>query len=154
MGIEIERKFLVRNDAWRVGRSGTSYRQGYLRTDAACSVRVRIAGSKGWLTIKGPSVRGIRLEYEYPVPLQDATEMLERLCGGLLIEKVRYRIPHEGLVWEVDEFSGANTGLVIAEVELAREGQSVALPEWVGEEVTGDARYANARLAVQPYGRW
>jgi len=154
MGIEIERKFLVRGDAWRAGRSGTPYRQGYLYADAGGSMRVRIAGERGWLTVKGRVEGATRLEYEYPIPVQDAAEMLERLCGGALIEKMRYRVPHADLVWEVDEFAGENAGLVIAEVELVREDQPVVLPTWVGQEVTGDPRYYNTRLAVQPYNRW
>jgi adenylate cyclase len=154
MGIEIERKYLVSSDAWRTGCSGTPYRQGYLHADPELSVRVRIAGAAGWLTVKGSAEGASRLEYEYPIPLQDAAEMLESLCKGPLIEKLRYRVPHAGLVWEVDEFGGENAGLVIAEVELVREDQALALPPWVGAEVTGDSRYYNARLAVHPYRRW
>jgi adenylate cyclase len=154
MGIEIERKFLVRGDAWRTDAIGTAYRQGYLHADADRTVRVRVAGPQAWLTIKGPTTGARRLEYEYPIPLADAEELLVHLCGRPLIEKVRYRIPHGGLIWEVDELEGGNAGLVLAEVELTREDQAITLPPWVGEEVTGDPRYYNASLAQRPYTQW
>jgi CYTH domain-containing protein len=118
------------------------------------TVRVRTAGEKGFLTIKGISVGATRSEYEYEIPVSDANEMLDRLCERPLIEKIRYRVPHAGLVWEIDEFEGENRGLIIAEVELKDERQSVTLPGWVGREVTGDSRYFNANLVAKPFTTW
>ena len=153
MAKEIERKFLVVGDAWRAGAVGTRYRQGYLAA-GACTVRVRLAGERGFLTVKGRAVGPVRDEYEYPIPAADAAEMLERLCAGGRIEKVRHRVEHRGHLWEVDEFAGENAGLVVAEVELASPDEDVELPPWAGAEVTDDPRYANASLARAPYTRW
>jgi CYTH domain-containing protein len=151
---EIERKFLVASDAWRSGAAGKRYRQGYLSTDPARTVRVRVAGDAGFLTVKGSSTGAARAEYEYPIPVAHAEEMLDALCLRPLVEKTRYRIPFGGLTWEVDEFAGDNAGLVVAEVEIEAENQAVALPPWVGREVTGDGRYANASLVARPYCTW
>jgi len=156
MAKEIERKFLVAGDGWRPGSTGVPYRQGYLGagSGARCTVRARVAGERAWLTIKGPAVAGSRDEYEYPIPVADAEEMLERLCVGGRIEKFRHQVPHAGHTWEVDEFTGENAPLVVAEVELDRIDAEVALPPWVGLEVTYDPRYTNAALARQPFSRW
>ncbi len=154
MGQEIERKFLPCNDAWRAGASGTRYRQAYLSTDPQRTVRVRTAGDKAFLTIKGMSVGAARAEYEYAIPLDDANELLSEHCLQPVIEKTRYRIAHAGLTWEVDEFEGVNAGLILAEVELESEDQSVDLPDWIGEEVTGDKRYYNANLISHPFNSW
>jgi len=151
---EIERKFLLKNDTWRQAAEGVRYRQGYLCTEKERTVRVRTAGDTGYLTIKGESVGATRSEYEYTIPRADADEMLDRLCLRPIIEKVRYKIPFAGLTWEVDEFEGENAGLLLAEVELESEDQAVELPEWAGEEVTGDPRYYNASLITHPYSRW
>ena len=154
MGTEIERKFLVVSDAWRAGARGTLYRQGYLCTTPERTVRVRVAGEKGYLTIKGIRTGLSRAEFEYSIPQDEAQAMLDGLCLKPLIEKTRYRVEHGGLVWEVDEFAGENAGLVIAEVEIEREDQDVPLPAWVGEEVSTDARYTNAHLAEHPFSTW
>jgi len=154
MAIEIERKFLLADDSWRGLGSGSHYRQGYLSTEPGRTVRVRVAAGKGYLTIKGKTINASRAEYEYAIPLQDASAMLDELCKRPLIEKTRYRIEYQGLLWEVDEFEGENAGLVIAEVELAAEGQAVVLPAWIGEEVTADSRYYNASLIANPFSRW
>jgi adenylate cyclase len=154
MAKEIERKFLVKAELWHRPGNGVRYRQGYLSVMRDRTVRVRIAGNKGFVTIKGKTVGASRSEYEYEIPLSDANEMLERLCQRPLIEKIRYRVPHDGVVWEVDEFKGINAGLTIAEVELKREDQQVSLPDWVGEEVTRDPRYFNANLVAHPFTRW
>ena len=154
MGKEIERKFLVKDDSWRGQDTGKRYRQGYLSTVKERTVRVRTAGEKAFLTIKGITVGASRPEYEYAIPVGDANEMLDRLCEQPLIEKTRYRISHTGLVWEVDEFEGENRGLITAEVELKDEHQSVTLPGWIGEEVTGDPRYFNANLVAKPFTAW
>lgn len=154
MGIEIERKFLVQGDSWRSQATGQEYRQGYIVADQNRTVRVRVVGDRGYLTIKGPTVGLGRAEYEYPIPLRDAEEMLTHLCGLPLIEKLRYRLEVAGLLWEVDEFAGANRGLILAEVELQTPEQAIALPEWIGPEVTGDPRYYNASLARYPFSQW
>ena len=154
MAKEIERKFLMANDTWRGLAQGKRYRQGYLSTVKERTVRVRTAGNKGYLTIKGISVGASRSEYEYDIPLADANQMLDQLCERPLVEKTRYRITHSGLVWEVDEFEGENRGLITAEVELKDEHQPVDIPAWIGQEVTGDARYFNANLVAKPFTRW
>ena len=151
---EIERKFLVKNDGWRGKSVGKRYRQGYLSTVKERTVRVRTVDDKGFLTVKGLSVGAARSEYEYEIPVADANEMLDRLCERPLIEKMRYRIPSAGVVWEVDEFAGENRGLIVAEVELESEDQQVAFPDWIGHEVTDDPRYFNANLVAHPFSRW
>ena len=154
MGKEIERKFLVHEDAaWR-SAAGTVYRQGYLSTVKERTVRVRTIGDKGYLTIKGITVGATRLEYEYEIPHSDAQALLNELCEKPLIEKNRYKIVHQGFTWEVDEFFGENDGLVVAEIELESEEQSFEKPEWVGKEVTGDQRYFNSSLIKEPYTQW
>jgi adenylate cyclase len=151
---EIERKFLVRGNGWRDHGAGVPYRQGYLSTVAERTVRVRLIRDKGWLTIKGITVGATRAEYEYEIPADEAGQMLDNLCERPLIEKTRYRIEHQGLTWDVDEFDGDNAGLIIAEVELEEEGQAIVLPDWVGEEVTDDPRFYNANLIANPYTTW
>ncbi|MDJ0557292.1 MAG: CYTH domain-containing protein [Microcoleaceae cyanobacterium MO_207.B10] len=154
MAIEIERKFLVKTDAWRNLASGEVYRQGYMSTDNGLTVRVRVVGDRGYLTIKGPSFGNSRSEYEYPIPVKDAQEMLNSLCTSPLIEKTRYKIYDGDFVWEVDEFAGDNQGLIVAEVELNDENQTVELPDWIGEEVSHDKRYTNSNLARNPWKNW
>lgn len=154
MAKEIERKFLVSGDAWRALAQGTVYRQGYLSTVKERTVRVRTIDDKAYLTIKGVTVGATRAEYEYEVPAADANEMLDDLCEKPIIEKTRYKIPHEGFTWEVDEFAGVNEGLIVAEIELADEDQAFTKPDWIGEEVSGDPRYFNANLIANPYTSW
>ncbi len=154
MGIEIERKFLVSGEGWRdAATASTRYSQGYLSRDPARTVRVRIAGDAAFLTIKGATQGATRAEFEYAVPLADAQQLLA-LCDGPVVEKIRHLCPHEGMTWEVDEFLGANAGLVVAEIELVSETQPFECPGWLGAEVTGDARYVNANLAVRPFSNW
>ena len=154
MGKEIERKFLVKGNSWRGLAEGKHYRQGYLSTVKERTVRVRTAGEKGYITVKGISTGASRSEYEYEIPTSDANEMLDKLCERPLIEKTRYRIPQDGLVWEIDEFEGDNRGLVTAEIELKDEKQSVQLPDWIEKEVTDDPRYFNANLVAKPFTTW
>jgi len=154
MGVEIERKFLLAGDAWRSLGEPVLLRQGYLSSTRERVVRVRIEGEQAVLTIKGASRGATRGEWEYPIPLLDAAELLDGLCEQPLIEKYRRRIEHAGMVWEVDEFLGANAGLVVAEIELESEDQAFDKPEWVGEEVSDDARYFNANLIRHPYSQW
>ena len=153
MSLEIERKFLVIGDAWR-GDDYQDYRQGYLNLDKERTVRVRLAGDRAFLTVKGITEHATRAEYEYAIPVTDADAMLRHLCLHPLIEKRRYRIEHAGMVWVIDEFRGENAGLVVAEIELQHEGQTFEKPDWVGEEVTKDKRYYNANLVSAPYSTW
>ncbi len=154
MANEIERKFLVRDERWRSLATGTEYRQGYIPSKDGYSVRVRIADNQGFLTIKGPTVGISRLEFEYPIPVEDAQKMLDQLCERPQIEKTRYKIELDGLIWEVDEFAGDNQGLIVAEVELTDENQTIQLPDWIGEEVSEDLRYFNINLAKHPFSQW
>lgn len=154
MGVEIERKFLVSGDRWKTLGQGVLLRQGYLSSAPERTVRVRIEGESAMLTIKGKSSGATRSEWEYPVPLADAQAFLDTLCERPIIEKKRYRITFDGMVWEVDEFFGENAGLVVAEIELTAENQSFAKPDWIGEEVTHDPRYFNSSLIRNPYSRW
>ena len=152
MSTEIERKFLVRGTDWRQG-APVRLRQGYLNRDKERTVRVRIAGSRAYLTIKGLT-RGVsRPEFEYEIPLQDG-EALLTLCDGLPLEKDRYTLQHAGATWEVDEFLGANAGLAIAEIELNDERQEFERPGWLSTEVTADPRYFNSSLIAAPYRTW
>ncbi|MDA8141671.1 MAG: CYTH domain-containing protein [Desulfobacteraceae bacterium] len=152
MPVEIERKFLVSGTQWRQAQ-GIPYSQGYLNRDKERTVRVRIAGAKAYLTIKGISRGAARTEFEYEVPPAEAAQMLE-LCDGPILRKTRYTLQYKGFTWEVDEFLEENKGLVIAEVELRAEDQPFERPVWVGREVTGDPRYYNANLVVHPYREW
>lgn len=154
MGREIERKFLVTGDGWRKGAKRSRLSQGYLYAGKDKSVRVRLEDGRGTVTIKGPTRGSGRAEYEYAIPVRDARELLRDLCEKPLIEKTRCRVRNAGLVWEIDEFAGDNQGLVVAEVELRRAGQRVALPPWAGKEVTRDPRYLNANLFKFPYKKW
>ncbi|AUT01949.1 adenylate cyclase [Nostoc sp. CENA543] len=153
MAKEIERKFLVKGDAWRQLAEGSLYRQGYIASQGT-TVRVRIVKNQGYLTIKGPTVNYSRSEFEYPIPLADAQEMLDTLCVRPLIEKTRYKINVNDLVWEVDEFAGVNKGLILAEVELTDESQQIELPDWIGEEVSGNPKYYNSYLVKHPFSEW
>ena len=154
MGEELERKFLVRNDDWREGAQGSLYRQGFLSTEPERTVRVRVAESRGWITVKGRGLGLRRPEFEYEIPVDDAQEMLERLCQRPLIEKLRYKLRVGDHLWEIDVFEGDNAGLVLAEIELRSEEEPFETPAWLGEEVTGDARYFNANLVAHPYRSW
>jgi CYTH domain-containing protein len=154
MGKEIERKYLVSGEEWKELAEGIEYRQGYLSTVKERTVRVRTIGNAGYLTIKGITSGASRLEYEYEISVSDANEMLDQLCERPLIEKKRYKIENEGLVWEVDEFFGENGGLIVAEVELEDEDQKIVKPSWIGEEVTGDPRYFNSNLIKTPFKNW
>jgi adenylate cyclase len=154
MGQEIEKKFLIKNDTWRGLASGKDYCQGYLSDEKGRTVRIRTIGERGILTIKGPSIGSARLEFEYDIPIDDAREMLDKLCNKPLIEKRRHKIPHQGFIWEVDEFEGENKGLIFAEIELEHEEQSFDIPEFIGDEVTGDPKYYNANLVQFPYSKW
>ncbi|UCE51692.1 MAG: CYTH domain-containing protein [Desulfobacterales bacterium] len=152
MAKEIERKFLVKNGAWRQEK-GTKYRQGYLNSAKERIVRVRTINNKAYLTIKGITVGASRMEFEYEIPRKDADGLLD-ICEKPLIEKIRYKVKEGGFLWEIDEFFGENQGLIVAEVELESEDQNFPKPDWVGEEVTGDPRYFNSNLIQNPYTKW
>lgn len=155
MAIEIEHKFLLADDSWRsfVHQSAV-FKQGYLSSVANTSIRVRISGDQAWLNIKSAVIGTHRHEYEYAIPLADAEEMIADLCKKPLIEKTRHYVAHEGHVWEIDEFFGANEGLCVAEIELSAIGEAFVKPAWLGAEVTDDLRYYNNNLAVHPYSQW
>lgn len=152
MAVEIERRFLVSGEAWRQG-TPTCFRQGYLNHDKDRTVRVRVAGEQCTLTIKGLTIGASRMEFEYSIPFDDSIGLLA-LCEGAIVEKNRYLVPFDGLVWEVDEFLGMNNGLIIAEVELESESQTLTMPDWVGTEITSDFRYSNSNLAKHPFATW
>jgi adenylate cyclase len=154
MGKEIERKFLVKGEAWWSLARGTACRQGYLNSAKERTVRVRTIDEKAFLTIKGLTVGATRAEYEYEIPVADCNAMLDALAEKPIIEKKRYKVPFAGLAWEIDEFLGENAGLIVAEVVLESEGQTFRKPEWVGEEVTADPRYFNSNLIKHPFTRW
>ncbi len=154
MAKEIEHKFLIASDHWRENAStGILYAQAYL-SDGAATVRVRIAGEKGYLTVKGVSVNISREEYEYEIPQADAREMIERLAISAVVEKTRYLCEVAGKTWEIDVFHGENEGLVVAEIELTSENEPFELPDWAGACVTTDYRYANSNLAKVPFSQW
>ena len=150
MASEIERKFLLAGDAWNDGSPGVRIAQGYLSLDPDRTVRVRLAGEKAFLTIKGRTEGITRAEFEYEIPADDARDLLA-MCLPSVIDKTRHRVEFRGHVWEVDVFHGANDGLVIAEVELEDESITPELPPWAGAEVSSDARFFNANLAVHPF---
>ncbi len=154
MAIEIERKFLVKTALWKPETAGTKYMQGYLSEDPDRTVRARIAGDKGYLTIKGKSEGASRLEFEYAIPVDDARQLLDKLAHRPMIEKTRYLHRVGNHTWEVDVFAGDSHGLVVAEIELSSESETFELPIWAGLEVTDDHRYKNSNLAKHPFKSW
>ena len=154
MAKEIERKFLVKGDAWRHLAEGVRYRQGYLNSQKERTVRIRTVGDKAVITVKGVTVGCTRLEFEYPIPYADCESMLDSLAEKPLIDKTRYRIPMGEFVWEIDEFHAENDGLIVAEIELPDEDTPFERPEWIGEEVSSDPRYYNSNLVAHPYSTW
>ncbi|MEA3465962.1 MAG: CYTH domain-containing protein [Thermodesulfobacteriota bacterium] len=155
MAIEIERKFLLANQQWREQvQSQSKYIQGYLSRCPERTVRVRVADDHAWLTIKGENIGAVRPEYEYPIPTADALGMLAQLCEQPVIEKWRHRIMVNRHLWEIDEFLGKNSGLIVAEIELKQEDEIFVRPSWLGAEVTDDKRYFNSCLISNPYCEW
>ncbi len=156
MAQEIERKFLVLNSSYKV-EAGKSFRitQGYLSAHPERTVRVRIKGNIGYLTIKGiANASGVsRFEWEKEIPVFEAAELL-KICEPGVIDKIRYEVKYGNHIFEVDEFSGSNQGLVIAEVELRHEDETYSRPEWLGKEVTGDVKYYNSALSKKSYNQW
>lgn len=153
--VEIERKFLVFSTAYREKHIKKHYiRQGYLFASKEKSIRVRLTEDAAYLTIKGETFGLRRKEFEYPIPPSDAEQLLDSLCNRPQIEKTRYIVEEKGFVWEVDEFHGENSGLVVAEVELEDESVKVELPDWVGREITQDTRFYNSTLSQSPFCDW
>ena len=155
MGIEIERKFLVKSNRWQEqAQEGVKYRQGYMVEKGTASVRVRIEGDLARLNIKSTELGMQRLEYEYPLPFDEASEMLDKLCLKPLIEKTRYKLEFASHTWEIDVFAGENEGLIVAEIELDSVNEMFERPDWLGNEVTDDKRYYNVCLVTYPYKAW
>lgn len=153
--MEIERKFLVIDNSWKADVSSSSHLcQGYLNLEQRCSVRVRTDGQRGWLNIKGATIGARRQEFEYPIPLNEAEQLLKSFAVGPLIDKTRYLVPFGTHIWEIDVFAGENEGLVVAEIELDDPEQPFERPTWLGREVTDDIRYYNTSLSRHPYLGW
>lgn len=151
---EIERKFLVKDLSFKALSTGILFKQGYISVKSKTTVRIRIVGDRGFITIKGPSAGISRSEYEYEIPVKDADEMLKDLCSKPIIEKYRYTLEYEGFIWEIDVFSKENEGLIVAEIELDSENQEFPKPDFIGEEVTYDHMYQNSNLVCHPYKSW
>ena len=154
MKTEIERKFLVANDTWRDAADvGQLCEQGYIASGGA-TVRVRLIGGKGVLTLKGRTIGISRPELEYEIPADEAEFMLRNFCGTRIVSKTRYLLKTDGICWEIDLFSGKNEGLTVAEIELESEDQPVKTPDWLGQEVSHDPRYFNSALSLRPFKTW
>ncbi len=154
MAIEIERKFIIKNNEWHTPEiMGLSMKQGYLTNSPESVVRIRMAGEQAFITVKGKTKGATRLEFEYEIPVTDALEMLE-LCQKPLVEKIRYMIYYRGFEWSIDIFSGSNQGLAVAEIELDSEEQCFEIPPWARREVTEDPRYYNSNLINHPFNSW
>jgi adenylate cyclase len=155
MGKEIERKFLVDHHLWQQVEKpiGQHYRQGYLLTDPSKTIRVRLTEKSGFLTIKGLSIGATRPEYEYEIPQDEAKELLDNFAISELSKK-RFKISFGDKIWEIDEFLGDNDGLIMAEIELISENESFTLPSWIGSEVTGQEKFYNSSLTIEPFKTW
>ncbi len=154
MGVEIERKFLLKNSDWKKQVDTVIHiQQGYLCSDKEKTVRIRVSGKRAWITIKGESIGMSRAEFEYDIPFEEGSSLIG-LCEKPIIDKKRYIIKTNEVIWEIDEFAGLNSGLTIAEVELENEEKTFDLPEWLGKEVTGDPKYYNSSLIKNPFTKW
>lgn len=154
MTIEIERRFLLKDDSWRAEAGEPEMmRQGYLSVDKECTIRVRIIGRKAWLTLKGYISDTTRSEFEYEIPITHAEQMMQTMCPFKL-EKHRYKIEYRGFMFEIDEYFGDNAPLVVAELELPSEGVPFEKPDWLGEEITSNGKFTNAYLSKHPYSQW
>jgi CYTH domain-containing protein len=155
MGVEIERKFLVKKEKWSqvIKEEKSLFRQGYIVSDPEKTIRVRLTDTAGYLTIKGLTIGASRPEYEYIIPKEDAQQLLDNFCESE-IRKIRYFITHDNKLWEVDEFLGKNEGLIVAEIELTDEHEPFSLPDWIDIEVTHEKKYSNSNLAINPYKSW
>lgn len=154
MTIEIEHRFLLKDDSWRAEAGEPEMmRQGYLSVDKECTIRVRIIGRKAWLTLKGYISDTTRSEFEYEIPITHAEQMMQTMCPFKL-EKHRYKIEYRGFMFEIDEYFGDNAPLVVAELELPGEGVPFEKPDWLGEEITSNGKFTNAYLSKHPYSQW
>jgi len=154
MAVEIERKYLVIPEKLPPLHDGELIFQSYVPTTNSSTVRVRLCGANAFLTLKGPTHGISRAEFEYPIPAADAHDMLTRLCSPGAIEKTRYKVLNDGMVWEIDVFAGGNEGLILAEIELESETQAFKLPDWIGAEVSAELRYSNLALMKTPWSTW
>lgn len=155
MAIEIEKKYLVIDDHWKKANPRAHLcKQGYIMADPSCSIRIRLTDERAFLAIKKQKKGFARWEFEYEIPVADAEEMLNNLCTTPFIEKTRYLVPFAGHIWEIDVFAGQNKGLVVAEVELKDEMETIQIPAWLGQDVTNDPRYLNINLAKHPFSSW
>ena len=154
MSIEIERRFLLKNDSWRTQAGAPKVlQQGYFTVEKECAIRVRIVGDDAWLTFKGYISDVSRSEFEYEIPVADAQTMMDTMCPFRL-EKHRYEVNYQGFVFEIDEYFGDNAPLIVAELELPAEDTPFPHPDWLGEEITSDGRFTNAYLSKHPYSQW
>src|SRR5688572_15500046 len=155
MGLEIERKFLVDKTLWQQVKPEKSVlmKQAYLSVDPAKTIRIRIAGDTGFITIKGMTQGISRQEFEYEIPVSDANKLIDNFTSEA-IEKIRHYVTFESKLWEVDEFKSLNEGLMVAEIELNSENETFEKPEWVLNDVTSDQKYANSSLSQNPYKNW
>ena len=155
MAIEIEHKYLVKTEPWKkiVPHQSVTIKQAYLLTDPDKTIRIRTKGEQGFLTIKGKAVGSARLEFEYEIPIAEANELIRHFSSGIIV-KTRHLVVDNGHTWEVDEFRDQNEGLMVAEIELTNESEYYSVPEWVGENVTADRRYANSNLSLHPFTTW
>lgn len=155
MAIEIERKFLLKNNSWRQHITESNLiRQGYLAPLETSSVRVRVEGDKANINVKSATVGITRLEFEYEIPMNDAIEMLDKLCPKPQVHKTRHLVKYGDHIWEIDEFYDENQGLLVAEIELKNVDEIFDRPDWLGEEVSNDTRYYNVNLVNKPYEKW
>ncbi|MDQ3111791.1 MAG: CYTH domain-containing protein [Bacteroidota bacterium] len=155
MGVEIERKYLVRKELWAKAKpeKSISITQAYLSRDLEKTIRLRIADDKGFITVKGPTTGISRAEFEYEMPLDGVKELMEAFPSSPIV-KIRHHVTYKNKLWEVDEFLGENEGLIVAEIELKAEDEIIDLPEWIDKEISKDKRYANSNLAGKPFKTW
>lgn len=155
MALEIEHKFLLKNNDWQKDiKKSSRYKQGYLISDSKKSIRIRTSNDKAWLNIKSATIGTHRHEYEYEIPYSEGEEILNTLCEKPLIEKTRHLVPYDQHIWEIDVFTGDNEGLIVAEIELSQVGELFSKPSWIDMEVTDDLRYYNNQLCKNPYKNW
>jgi len=159
MGVEIERKFLLKNNDWKAAVTKTlTIQQGYLQsgleTSQKSSVRLRITNEQANINIKSVDLAIVRQEFEYNIPLADAKHMLATLCDNIVITKTRYHVPYGEHLWEIDVFDGDNAGLQMAEIELTHPDESFEVPPWIGKEVSDDERFYNIYLLKTPFRMW
>ena len=153
MALEIERKFLVTSDNYRLNSKSVEIKQAYLSIDKAMAIRVRIENIQASINIKSKKTERTNYEFEYVIPLDEARSLIGMSSYGV-IEKTRFLAEYKDKIWEVDEFHGNNQGLIVAEIELDTEDESFDFPDWIGEEVTTDFRYLNSNLAKSPFKSW